>query len=519
MKNILKALAILLLLFFTFSCGGNAGGGSADGGSAGRGDEDEGNGSGGTIPGTPSAAFSLSQYGITWYFDRVLTPGVDYGQFINGDYWVVGAANIVYIDPHSTEINGRTKNGAMLNPDPDIGNKGYDKEAQGYDSHMWQGDHHYYPSLNVALDVTESNPLILPPGSSLVSCISHDNPSNRPQLQTAAVLTILDQTPPDGSFRPPYSGTNKTVSHNISTVNANLTKLLSLSSGPLTNVPSVAAAQEWFKRPWLEHIPGYLGAYIHPIDNMPEYGGNVASRISQAAIWLHLDFTEAEKMPLLIGFIQCGIDFYGIIQNGYQNSGKTMQWWSAGGQCAGRKWPILFAGSMLNDQGMIGIVSNPDILFQEDGQTFHVDQAAIDYTNYNQTMCGHNESNYACGGYTQNLLGLPDWGIAHGVSIDRDTPRWETMYRQCCTARNWGGFVLAAIMMDLTSEWDHDVIFDYMDRYFHYEDTYNGGTYRQDSPFVGSAWTEYRDDFSANWPLIYWSTMNNIIYNMYPEDH
>jgi hypothetical protein len=37
----------------------------------------------------------MTQYGITWTFDGVYL----YGQFVNGDYWVVGPAIIVGINP------------------------------------------------------------------------------------------------------------------------------------------------------------------------------------------------------------------------------------------------------------------------------------------------------------------------------------------------------------------------------------------------------------------------------------
>src|ERR1035437_3947073 len=51
---------------------------------------------------------SVSQYGITWTFDKT-TP---VGQFITGDYYVVGAVTITTIDPAPKP--GR--NGSMLNP-------------------------------------------------------------------------------------------------------------------------------------------------------------------------------------------------------------------------------------------------------------------------------------------------------------------------------------------------------------------------------------------------------------------
>ena len=53
--------------------------------------------------GTPAfAASSLSQYGITWTFDR----DRQVGQYVNGDWWVVGPVTIVNITPHM-KMNGR----------------------------------------------------------------------------------------------------------------------------------------------------------------------------------------------------------------------------------------------------------------------------------------------------------------------------------------------------------------------------------------------------------------------------
>lgn len=509
MKKLLIVLFILISGFLIFSC-------SSDG------DEENGDdGNNDTIPGPPSGAFSLSQYGITWYFNRTLTPGVDYGQFVNGDYWVVGTANIIYIDPHSTEINGRTKNGSMLNPDPGIGNEGYHEATQGYDSHAFGDNLYYAPELNVALDVTPSNPLILPPGSSLISSISFDQATAQPQLQTAAVLTILDSIPPSGSFRPPYSGNSKIVSFNISVVNSNISKLANLDRSLLLDVPSVAEAQSWLSRPWIDHTPNLYSQQAHPADNMPRYGGDMADRISEAAAWLHCNFTTEEKMPLLIGLIQYGIDLYAIAQNGYEDPeigmGIIAQWPPNGGQNAGRKWPIIFAGAMLNDTNMQNISSQMNILFQEDGGTFYVTQESVDFSGYYPLQCGA-DYEYNCGGYTASLIGMPDWGIHHETSWVRDTPRWITRYRQCCNAANWGGFVLSAIIMDLTAEWNHNALFDYMDRYIQYEDSYYGGLSRQSSLFVGSFWDQYRSLYDTNWTMTDWSTFNTIVYNMYPED-
>jgi hypothetical protein len=47
-------------------------------------------------------AKSVSQFGITWTFDKEYQVG----QFANGDNWIVGPVNIINIDPPSLEMKG-----------------------------------------------------------------------------------------------------------------------------------------------------------------------------------------------------------------------------------------------------------------------------------------------------------------------------------------------------------------------------------------------------------------------------
>jgi hypothetical protein len=62
-------------------------------------------------PRSPTARV-LQQFAITWTFDT------DYpvGQVANRDFWVVGPVKIVGIDPPSALIDGRIKNGLLVNP-------------------------------------------------------------------------------------------------------------------------------------------------------------------------------------------------------------------------------------------------------------------------------------------------------------------------------------------------------------------------------------------------------------------
>jgi hypothetical protein len=74
------------------------------------------------------------------------------GQFANRDFWVVGPVKIIGINPPSTLISGRIKNGSMVNPAPGNGSQGYDN-SMPYNT--------YNAALNVAADRSAGNPLVL----------------------------------------------------------------------------------------------------------------------------------------------------------------------------------------------------------------------------------------------------------------------------------------------------------------------------------------------------------------------
>lgn len=442
------------------------------------------------------SAMSISQFGITWDF----AEEAEYGQFANGDYWVVGPVSISRITPASVETMGittgyeftpstsgdaepRTMHGSMLNPSPRSNTtQGYESETtQGYDSetYAWHSNPetgkryptNYGASLNVALGVSDDNRLQLPAGSSLVSSISHEQ-GERPQIKTHAVLTVLDFAPAEGSFRPPYSGSNKTVGFNKDQLNYSLLQRIT----PVASVLDISTVSDYFEKPWIDHVPNFGARYIHASDNMPDYGREISTDIGEAALMLHLDYSDMEKEELLIRFVQLGIDFYGITQDGGENN-----WLPNGGHESGRKWPIMFAGLMLGDTDMANI-GFTDVQFGEDGQTFYVDQEVVD-RNYEED----------CGGYASEQIGMPEYGIRHSYNPKADNALWsESAYRRCCTANAWGGFVLAAHIMDQQANWNHDALFDYQDRYM---STEQENYYRQTSTFVEDMWDTYRGGY------------------------
>ena len=387
---------------------------------------------------TGTKADSVTQFGITWFFDREY----EVGQFANGDWWVVGPVTIVNINPPSGVISGRTLNGTMANPAPILG------LTQGYDSSMYaqyKSPGTYDPALNLGLNLTPATPLMVSRTASIVSTVSRIVPNSRPQVQLAAILTVLDQPAVAGSFRPPYCGERKEVRFNESQLDYDL--LADLPRLPST--PALASIRAAFQKPWIDHVPFWPGRYIHPSDSMPDYGRDMVDAIGTATLMLNLNYTDDQKRELLVSVVQLGIDLFGIIENGGENN-----WIPAAGHTSGRKWAILFAGIMLGDPAMSGIGFDPIPQFGEDGQTFYVEETSPGVYNY------------GFGGYTAAHVGLPEWGTAHSrMPSDDDVTWFGDPYRLCCTANAWWGQILSAYIMGAKVLWNHDALFDYQERY------------------------------------------------------
>jgi hypothetical protein len=194
--------------------------------------------------------------------------------------------------------------------------------------------------------------------------------------------------------------------------------------------------------------------------------------------------------------VQVGIDNYGVIENGGR-------WVAGGGHPQGRKWPIIFAGYMLNDANMlhVGDLSQPPAtlaLFGEDFQIFYVTQTDI---NLNHSYYGTK-----LGDYIQAQLGLPEWGSIHWLMPAGDDATWNgDGYRQCCTANSYVGYLLAALVLGLKDAWHWNAIFDYMDRYWDIT-TYYAAISGQDwclswSGFQKTMWNTYRSQYGCTWVL------------------
>lgn len=404
----------------------------------------------------------LERFGITWTFARP----VDCGRFVTGDWWIAGPCEIVAITPASRTDDGRTQHGAMINPDPR-------SPRQGYDSAMFgpEASDRYDAAKNVALGVSPERRLRLEPGQSLVCTISDATPGQMPQLGTCAVLTCLRTRPAANAFRPPYCGTDKECRWVTDSID--LSRLARLDVPPGAPTPEDLLPR--FERTWLDHVAGWTGRFLHPRENMPDYGRDIADLVGSAALVLQLDYPSEQKRALAIALAQLGIDLHGIVQAG----GRFV---ADGGSGSGRKFPVLFAGAVLQDRDMLRAVREKKLAFAEDTQTFHVEQTAPGVWNRGY------------GDYGPDDAGLPEWGNQHADDPSFDRKSWNSdPFRRCCTANVWHGFVLATRIMGLAEEWGHPALFEYVDRYMQIE---GSGTYQRSwSPFAERMWDTHRAAF------------------------
>ncbi len=445
----------------------------------------------------------VSQYGITWTFDRPVRAG----KFINGDWWVIGPVTLKGITPApgpdspdatitaKTNVYGdtslqndpRMRNGSMIVLRAGT-HQGYDSRNQSYD-----------PKLSLSL------PAVIEPNRSVVSTISNPvipvvnfphrimwpaEKKSQNTLRTAAVLTVLAEAPPADAFRPSYAGTVKPI-YRASQLKWELLKNLPAPAIDPAAYPAwyeLRAPDDWpqmeryFERVWIDHLMSWQQQELNPNENQPNYGREHGRLVSIASLMLHLDVPRERKRKLLIGLVQYGIDLAGVAQvGGYWNEG--------GGLSSGRKWPIYFASLMLDAPALRTLPETA--IFHEDAECY-----------------------YGTGWAGQTAL---NWMVQHHGRRDRfeerDPSQWDKwdklseMYRTNTNAVAWVGTALAVRLMQGIAIWNHDSFFDYCDRWMEPVDSYaanrgdhprpiRSGDIPQESqtrdPFVNAMWHAYR---------------------------
>ena len=274
---------------------------------------------------------SVSQYGITWTFERPARVG----QFVNGDWYVVGTVKIKTIDPsphYGNEIPRReldrmdkerpeaqrVRNGFMLNPPAQM--------KVAYDS----GVRNWFDA-----SLIQKLPVTMRPGDSLISTISmpkglviHAQLRNNIErgvddsspIRTAAVLTCVSEPQPPDAFRPAFCDRQQKTY-----LARNLKRELLPVATMTKSMPKIQQYIRFTQRPWVGTC--FFG-FEEPVENMPQYGLEYGRVVGISALLLCTDIEPQQKEPLLVNFIQVGIDLGGYGPRGssrLDGLGRTRQ--------------------------------------------------------------------------------------------------------------------------------------------------------------------------------------------------
>ncbi len=409
---------------------------------------------------------SVSQYGMTWTFDKPARVG----QFVNGDFYVVGPVTVTEISPkplYGAEIpaaqldhmdkekpeKDRVHNGFMRNP-PAAMRVSYDSGIRNW----------FDPSLIQKL------PVAMKPGDSLVSTISMpmrpvaDTVQGRPitrgqednsPVRDAAVLTCAAEPQPADAFRPAFCDRTQKIF-----LARNLKRELLPAVAPQGDVPKLEKYIRLTQRPWVHTC--FFGFEI-PNDDMPGYGQQIGECSGNCALLLCCNYTPQQKEPLLITFVQVGIDLGGMIRAGHPG------WECWGGHGSGCKLPIFFAGLLLGDDELANIHNSfPKAHFAEDEQTAYGDC----WTGAKVVFTGHSGIDEATG-IGRNYARTNDaWGPYEHIQPAKWVGgNWTSeAYRRANTSAAWIGQALAIHLLRAEKAWNHDAFLDYVDRWMYEND-------------------------------------------------
>ena len=170
-----------------------------------------------------------------------------------------------------------------------------------------------------------------------------------------------------------------------------------------------------------------------------------------------------KKERLLVGLVQVGIDYWGVVKSGHPG------WGAWGGHGSGRKFPIVFAGALLGDEEMANVGSRfPKTAFGEDEQTAYGDC----FSGAKVVFTGHSGIDEATGvGRDYVRQGNP-WGpYEHKNPSKWDSEEYRSeAYRRANTSACWVAEALVVRIMHLEKGWNHDAFFDYVDRWMNEDD-------------------------------------------------
>ena len=359
----------------------------------------------------------IIQREIVWHFDQ----HYEYGQFANGDFWVLGPVTITRIEP---DFDG-SSNGWEVNPSVGTA-QGFQSITSGFD-----------PNLVPSLPYTSQSSI-----ESIVKMVTcaEGTPGRNAGYDSkfAAVLTVVGEIPPGGGslvFRPPYMGTNKPM-YAVSSLRSDLLP----SYAPVGNPPTFATIIDNYQHLRLDHMLNSACRLLHPWDAMRDYQPENTPAMNNAILRFMLNDSFEDKLPALKVFMQHGIDKIGAFAYGWKHP-------LGGGHNPGHRIDMAFAATMLD------LVEVKEALmtstgFHEDGEGGYLkDGLNTDIPLWGQT--GSTEERYW--NYVRGLGGSRSHADPYGF-IDGGIPGEGYQY---IVAQAWKGEALCAILMpSLQTAWN-----------------------------------------------------------------
>lgn len=385
----------------------------------------------GTAPGTCSSVTYVAPSGaannIVFTFDKSYSCG----QFANGDWWVsADGSGFVTITAISPAASGG-RNGLEVNPSS--------TNQQAFDSSASVA---YNAGLMPAL------PLTLPGVSSVVKAVSVPV-SGLPELQFAAVLTVVSAPVSNSSevFRPGYFGAAGKTFYSVPSTAA----IAALPFGTHTpvGVPSaagfsIASIASRYQYVQLDHSMGFAGRDMHPVDNMPDYGAQLATDNAVYLLRMLLNdfnYSSITARQALVNYLQMAIDLRSMAAGG-------VKWQADGGHGNGRKLPLQLAHMVFGGTDFSNAIAASE--FSEDTQVWRSGVTG-------EVLWGKDggaEANYwrttrgalgelAPGGAKdiRDFYGRIDGG-GYQVGIPSE-------YQACCTSKPWKYTVLALYLLGI----------------------------------------------------------------------
>ena len=207
------------------------------------------------------------------------------------------------------------------------------------------------------------------------------------------------------------------------------------------------------RRPWVGTC--FFG-FEEPVENMPQYGRDYGRVAGISALLLCTDLKPEQKEPLLVNFVQVGIDLGGMIRAGHPGLDAASAGTAAAASCPSsspaccwtiRCWPTSTSRSPRRASARTSrppmAIAGPARRWSSPGTRGSTRPPAW-------------PARAATTGAPTSTSRPRKWGAGQNTSES---------YRRCCTSVGWVAQALALRLMHAEKAWNHDAFFDYVDRW------------------------------------------------------